>query len=395
MGKLRVDFKDKFQCSGCSACANKCPKQCISMHPDGMGFLYPRVDDSACVNCGLCIKICPFGEDKTVAIDYNPPKVFASRVRDEKQLMNSQSGGMFYAFSEYVINNGGVVYGAGLNENFKVEHKRVTTKEEREELRLSKYSQSDIHGVYSLVRLDILSGRLVLFTGTPCQVSGIKSFIGELSKMQNFIAVDLVCHGVPSPKIWDDFLKYIGGKYNAQITKAVFRDKQYGWASHVETFKLDTGKYIASTTFRGLFYDHYSVRLSCSKCPFTNMKRVGDITIGDYWGWNEKHTEFNDNLGLSLVIVSTEKGLSIFSNLKESLISIETNVKDCLQPQLVAPLELPNDRSDFENLYIKKGFVPAAKKYGNLGVRHKFKVLRGYLSKYKRWVLIRLNKLVK
>lgn len=395
MASLKVDMKNKYQCSGCSACAVKCPNNSITMCADSMGFLYPKINASTCINCGLCLKICPFTNNYSANIEFAKPLVYASRLKDEKELVNSQSGGLFYALSEYVLNNGGVVYGAGYTNNFKVQHKRVTTKYDREELRLSKYSQSEIEGIYALVKADIVSGKLVLFTGTPCQVAGVKSFIGNLDHNDNFITVDLVCHGVPSPKIWEDYLQYLGNKYDSKIIGIKFRDKSFGWISHVETIKLQTDKIINSTTYNRLYHSHYSIRLSCSKCPYTNLRRVGDITIGDYWGWHEKHSEFNDNLGVSLVIVSSNKGLSVFKQLQHNIIAIETDIEDCLQPQLIAPIQLPDDRSDFEILYSQGGFIKAMKKFGFLGLRYRIKLALKFIDKYKRGIRLRLNKILK
>lgn len=395
MERLKVDIKTKYQCSGCAACSIKCPNGSITMCADSMGFLYPKIDYGTCINCGICFKICPFTTSYSANLEFPNPRVFASRLKDTKELERSQSGGMFYALSEYVLNNYGVIYGAGYADNFKVEHKRVTTKSDRDELRLSKYSQSDIQGVYASVKSDILSGKLVLFTGTPCQVAGVKSFIGNLVHEDTFIAVDLVCHGVPSPKIWEDYLQYLSNKYDSKIVETKFRDKSFGWISHIETIKLRTGKVINSATYNNLYYSHYTVRLSCSQCPFTNMRRVGDITIGDFWGWHERHSEFNDNLGVSLVIISSYKGLSIYKCIQENIISIETDIDDCLQPQLIAPIQLPNDRSDFEALYNQGGFIKAMKKFGYLGLRYRLKLAIEFINKYKRGIRNRFNKILK
>lgn len=387
MEKLRIDIKDKYECSGCSACASMCPKHCIQMIPDELGFKYPSIDEAICINCGLCLKVCPFNKNYETPDNYTIPQVYAARLKNEAQLIYSQSGGLFYAISEFVLDNHGIVYGAGLTDEFQVIHKRATTKTEREELRLSKYSQSDILSVYCKVKEDIENKKQVLFTGTPCQVAGVKKYLGKLSNTEFFLSVDLVCHGVPSPKIWCDFLVYIHERYRQPIMEVSFRNKKFGWESHIESIRLRNGRVINSTTFRDLFYDHYSVRLSCSRCPFSNLRRVGDITIGDYWGWRDTHSEFNDNLGLSLVLVNTVKGTDYYSKIKALLNDVASNIHDCLQPQLTAPLVLPHDRFDFEKAYLNKGFLHATKKYGNLGIRYWIRNLRETLYRYKRGLL--------
>lgn len=391
MIKQRVDKKDKFGCSGCSACANKCPKGCIEMMSDQLGFLYPRVYEELCIDCGLCSKVCPFKSSYECANETGNIKVYAARLKDKKQLVNSQSGGMFYALSEYVLNNNGVVYGAGLDSDFCAVHKRATTKDEREELRLSKYCQSDIQTVYVNILKDIKNEKLVLFSGTPCQVAGIKSFLGKYANSDNFIAVDLVCHGVPSPKIWKDFLIYIKKKTGHSITNVFFRNKKFGWASHVTTIQFNGTNETNTTIFRDMFYDHYVVRPSCSQCHFTNLKRIGDITIGDYWGWPQKHTEFKDNKGLSLVIISTKKGELVFNAITDLLDYIETDSTDCLQPQLISPIVLPKDKDDFDKLYIEQGFIHAVKRFGYIGWRNKYKEFIVFFNRYRRGIIHKLH----
>lgn len=387
MIKQRVDKKDKFDCSGCSACANKCPKGCIEMVPDQLGFLYPKVYEELCINCGLCVKVCPFKSDYEYSNAPKDIKVYAVRLKDKNQLVNSQSGGMFYALSEYVLDKNGVVYGAGVDLDFCAVHKRVTTKDGREELRLSKYCQSDIQKVYANILKDIQNEKFVLFSGTPCQVAGIKSFLGKYAHSDNYIAVDLVCHGVPSPKIWKDFLTYIKKKANHPISKVLFRNKKIGWASHVTTIQFDDAQEVNTTTFRDMFYDHYVVRSSCSQCHFTNLKRIGDITIGDYWGWQQRHIEFKDNKGLSLVIISTKKGQIVFNAIKDFLDYIETDTTDCLQPQLISPIVLPKDKGNFDKLYVEYGFIRTAKRFGYLGWRNKYKEFLVFLNRYKRGII--------
>ena len=248
---LKID--DKSKCCGCTACASVCSHDAIEMKPDTLGFMYPHVDESKCVNCGLCDKVCQFNDHYDVSSNYQQPLAYAARHKDVNEVMNSRSGAAFVAISDYVLENGGVVYGAGYKDHHRVAHKRATTKEERDEFRGSKYVQSDMTGVLALVKNDLKNGFTVLFSGTPCQTSGLNSYVGK-SLRDNLILVDIVCHGVPSPYIWKDYLGYLEKKSGKIINKVDFRDKRYGWADHKETFKPEMGG--GKFTWTYLFYKH-------------------------------------------------------------------------------------------------------------------------------------------
>lgn len=372
---MRVDKRRKYDCSGCTACLNVCPRKCITMQPDALGFLYPKVNDQECCNCNLCEKVCPFSSDFIRINAFDEPRVYGFRLRSDSELLGSQSGGAFYALSEKILEQGGIIYGAGYTEHFKVVHKRVTTPAEREELRLSKYVQSDIRGIFTSVKADLSNGRIVLFSGTPCQIAGLQSYLGNNRTNKNLIMVDLVCHGVPSPAIWNDYLKYLEKRFQHKIISAIFRDKALGWNTPYEKFVLDNGRVLHLRTFRELFNRLYSVRYSCSNCPFANMKRVGDLTIGDFWGWDRVYNEFNDNKGVSLVLVNTLKGEALFQAIKEQAVCIESNIRDCLQPQLITPIQFTVKRKRFEEDYQRYGFLYVAKLYSDLGWRYKIRCL--------------------
>lgn len=231
---IKIDNPDN--CCGCTACASICGQNAITMVPDPLGFLYPKVDVSKCVNCGLCEKVCEFNNKYDKSLLLSTPIAYAARHKNIDEVMRSRSGAVFAALSDYILENGGVVYGAGYKDHFKVCHKRVTNKSERDELRGSKYVQSDISGVFKMVKKDLQQGVMVLFSGTPCQLAGLKSYLG-IKLRKNLYLVDIVCHGVPSPLIWKDYLSYLERKYGDTITRVDFRDKiKYGWAAHHETF---------------------------------------------------------------------------------------------------------------------------------------------------------------
>lgn len=371
---MKIDVNNPFDCCGCTACGNICPHNAIEMKPDGLGFLYPVINDNLCVECGLCAKVCQF-QGKYRPIDsFEKPLVYGVRHNNELELDKSQSGAAFWAFAEYLLEQSFVVYGAGYGEEFCVKHKKVTTKRECQELRGSKYSQSDITGVYEAIKNDLLLGEKVLFTGTPCQVAGLKAYIPK--RLQgNLLSIDLVCHAVPSPAIWNAYVKWIENRYNDRVIETDFRNKKFGWHSHFETFKLEHKiKEICRFTYRYFFYEHLSVRKSCSNCKFTNLNRPGDLTIGDFWGWEKFHTEWNDNKGVNLLLVNTEKGKNIFENVKnQSLLVIESNTTECLQPQLIAPIKINNNQEKFTEDFLNYGFEYVGKHYGDLSFTFQIK----------------------
>lgn len=236
-----IEVKSPSDCCGCSACASVCAHNAIVMQPDALGFLYPKVNKDLCVGCGLCERVCSFNPNYDKTMNLALPNAYAVRHKNMDEIERSRSGAAFVAISDYILENGGVVYGAGYAEHFRVIHKRATSKEERDEFRGSKYVQSDLNNVFRQVKEDLKNGLIVLFSGTPCQTSGLNSFVGKKLR-DNLFLVDIVCHGVPSPYIWDDYLNFLEKKQGQKICWVNFRDKQeFGWTAHKETFKFVNG----------------------------------------------------------------------------------------------------------------------------------------------------------
>ena len=362
-----INILDRRDCCGCSACAGICAHNAIIMEADAMGFKYPVVDVSKCVDCGLCEKVCAFNENYDKSQNLPDPLAYGVRHKDMNEVLTSRSGAAFIAISDWILENGGVIYGAGYSDHFHVVHKRATTKEERNEFKGSKYVQSDMNDVFKQVKADLKTGLKVLFSGTPCQVAGLASFVGKKLR-DNLYLVDIVCHGVPAPNIWRDYLAYVEKKYNDTVIAVDFRDKtELGWASHKESFTFLSRK-VYMNTFAYLFYDHIMLRPSCERCHFTNLHRPGDITIADFWGWEKTgKTINNDNKGISLVFCNTFKGLDIFNVVSGVIQSFPTNISDCMQPNLHHPSLMHRECLKFEDLYKKKGFVYVASYYGALG----------------------------
>lgn len=361
-------------CCGCSACASVCAKDAIVMVPDALGFLYPQVNLDKCVDCGLCERVCSFNDKYDKSLNLLKPDAYAVRHKDINEIEKSRSGAAFVAISDCILENGGVVYGAGYAEHFRVIHKRATTKEERDEFRGSKYVQSDMNNVFRQVKEDLKNGLVVLFSGTPCQTSGLNAFVGKKLR-ENLFLVDIVCHGVPSPYIWEDYLCYLEKKQGSKIYWVNFRDKQeFGWTAHKETFEFVKTKKREEMSFTYMFYQHIMFRHSCGKCHFCNTIRPSDITIADFWGWEITDPEFNaDDKGCSLVLVNTEKGRLLFDKIKERIDIREAKLENCLQPNLRHPSEMHPKRMALEKDYSKRGFKYVYYKYGNVGWRFKAK----------------------
>lgn len=373
-----IEIHDPSQCCGCSACANICPHKAISMSPDALGFLYPEVDTQKCVECGLCEKVCAFNDSYDRSNNLPEPDVYAARHKDISEIEKSRSGAMFAALSDWVFDTGGVVYGAGYADHFRVIHKRATTRTQRDEFRGSKYVQSDMGHVFCDVAEDLRAGKVVLFSGTPCQTSGLQSFL----KLRHVSAellyvVDIVCHGVPGPYIWRDYLAYIEKKQGNKVLAVNFRDKsRLGWAAHKESFNF-CDKLICRSTYTYMFYQHIMFRHSCGQCHFTNFQRPSDITIADFWGWQKVDADFNaDDKGCSLVLVNTEKGRKLFDKIKSQMNLRISDRESCLQPNLQHPSEIHPLRQAFEEDYKKHGFLYVARKYGDMGWRYRWKVLK-------------------
>lgn len=378
-----IEIKDAKDCCGCSACANICPQNAISMKADGLGFVYPYVDMENCIECGLCEKVCDFKPGYKRNGLFDEPLVFGCRHKNEEELKKSQSGALAYALAEQFVSEGGVIYGATLSSIDTVEHIRCSTRSDIQLIRMSKYIQSNISLSYRNIKKDLAEGNCVLFFGTPCQVAGLKSYIGNKFSKQLYTC-DLVCHAVPAPAIWREYCKAIEIKKKGKIKDVVFRNKKFGWHSHSETFLIQKSNghelKVTKQTFRKMFYSHLIVRQSCSICPYTNFKRVGDITCGDFWGWEKTHTEWNDNKGVSLALVNSDKGYAIFK--KANLDFIDAKQDDCIQPQLIKPIVLSPLYNQLISDFKKKGFVYIAKKYADWGWRYKRMLIMSIIKHY-------------
>lgn len=346
-------------CYGCSACYSVCPKSAIEMREDEKGFLYPQVIEKRCIDCNLCKKVCESKSETNTIL-----KVYIARLKDRELLKESQSGGAFTAIAEEILNQDGIIYGAGLDENFEAVHIRVKTAKQLDLLKKSKYIQSRMENVYQQVKEDLKNDSLVLFSGTPCQVDGLYKFLKITNvSTDNLLTVDLICHGVPSVKLWRDILKYYKKKYNQDVVSVIFRDKSVaGWNEHIAKINLENNS-VCDDLHRQLFYNNLALRDSCYKCSYTSTKRVSDFTVGDAWGLKEKNPEFYNTEGASLILVNTAKAGKIIEVIKDKMQIKNVLLDDYMQGNLQHPTHANRDVDEFWKDYNSRSFGYIIKKY--------------------------------
>ena len=361
-----TDMKEKTKenCCGCSACVDVCPVSAISMTEDEEGFLYQHIDSEKCIDCGKCEKACGFCDDYIREGFFGIPIAYGMKLKDLESRLKSRSGGVFVGVSDYVLDQNGVVYGACMTEDFSVMHIRATTKTDRDLMRNAKYVQSNTVGLYPMVVEDLKNGNKVLFSGTPCQVSGLRSYLSCLNvSSDNLLCCDLVCHGVPSPVFWKKYLDYVERKTGKQIRTANFRDKAFGWDTHFESFVFqDNTKYV-SRDYTDLFYEHLLFRPSCCNCKFANGKRVGDLTLADFWGVEKNSDSFDDNKGVSLLLINNSKGNEVFDIISSEYDLLPCDFNNCLQPTLIEPSKPSPRRDAFWQDYQSMSFERLVKTY--------------------------------
>lgn len=367
-----IKITDKSRCCGCNACTQRCPKRCIAMREDEEGFPYPVIDETVCIDCGVCEKVCPVinqGKER------RPIAVYAAKNADEDMRRKSSSGGIFTALAEQTIEKGGVVFGARFDENWEIRHDYTETVEGLAAFRGSKYVQSRTGEAFAQAEMFLKKGREVLFTGTPCQISALKKFLKR--DYDGLLAVDFICHGVPSPGVWREYLKQVVSRLRGKrpgssrlepplselhdvVESISFRDKSLGWKKFSFSLSLSSsggsgGKNAVSLSeplnknlfMRGFLANLY-LRPSCYACP---IKREGggdsDITLGDYWGIASLMPDYDDDKGVSAVIINTEKGKSAYSCLNADNRPTSFEALSQRNPSLTTACDVPKNRDKF------------------------------------------------
>ncbi len=355
--------QNRAECFGCAACANICPKKAISMQRDAEGFEYPKIDHAVCVQCGKCDGVCPsLNLPKKISA---PPTAFVAINPDAKVRRHSSSGGIFGALAKVILDEGGIVFGAAFDENFSVAHMAAENFSELEKLHGSKYLQSQIGKTFQQVKKHLAAGRKVLFSGTGCQCAGLKNFVGD---SENLLIVEIFCHGVPSPALWESYIKWLGRGH--EIVRVNFKSKRGGWQNpHFEVTFKDCGFYfrpLNEDTFNRNFLQNTIQRPSCGICKFRLPSLQSDLMIGDAWGVQNFAPDFFDNLGISVIILHTERALKILQ--QTNLVGRAVNFNAVLQgnPVLVIPTpEDPRRESFFADLKNSGKPINVLQKFAN------------------------------
>lgn len=358
-----LPIADMNKCFGCTACKDVCPVHAIDMREDVHGFLKPHIDLSMCVNCENCAKVCPANHVKEIPAK-EPDSFYAVKAKDSHVRKASRSGGFFYVAAQKILARGGVVYGAAFDAHLEVHHIRVDQPFELRRLQGSKYVQSSMDAVYAHVILDLAGRKPVLFSGTPCQVAGLLHDCRlKRCNTTRLITIDTICHGVPSPAIYREYLDSVEHSEKANLLAFQFRDKEKGWRPHEESYTYirngaEQKKF--STRYTDLFYAHTMFRPSCHSCPYSHFARSSDITIADFWGIENAMPKFEDPDGVSLVMLRSAAGKKLFGSVRGSLQYRKTRRACCVQPNLIAPsVENPgadvfwafHEKYDFSRLY--------------------------------------------
>ena len=354
---------NRADCSGCEACANICPKNAISMIRDAEGFAYPKIDPALCIQCGKCDATCPaLNFTKKTATEL--PPTFAAIYNNKKILRHSSSGGIFSALSEIVLKNGGVVFGAGFDKDWRVFHTSARNEDELENLRGSKYVQSRIGDVYRQVK-EALKSTSVLFSGVPCQCAGLKHFLGK--DYDNLLTVEIICHAVGSPALWENYIDEIG--YSHEISNIKFRSKRNGWSSkiYMDINFFDQGhiiSHVVNNLYGRFFLRNLSLRPSCSSCKFRFPNGQSDLSLGDAWGIQDFARKMLDNRGVSVVFIHTAKGKEFFD--KADLKVQQVNFTDAINKNklFISPTVCDSRRETFfADLANSEDWFSVMKKY--------------------------------
>lgn len=319
-----IQIQNKSICCGCSACANICPLKCIRMIKDEEGFLYPWINETKCNQCGMCERTCPILQVKEEILFEQ--EAYCIQNKNEKVCLESTSGGAFSAIGKYVIERDGVVFGAAYNQDFEVIHKSETTISGLKKFRNSKYVQSNTGETFTEVKNMLVAGKLVCYSGTPCQIEGLKSFLQK--DYENLITVDVVCRAVPSPMIWQKYIEIQREKLGNKISNIVFRDKHYGYKYSGMTFVDNNGKKaytcgVESDQMLRAFFSNICDRPSCYECVFKKQYRISDFTIWDCFHVGRFSRRLDNDKGATRVLIHTDKGRKIFENIKEDIMYIK------------------------------------------------------------------------
>jgi len=362
-----ITITDKSTCSGCHACEQACPKHCISMVSDTEGFLYPHVDMSLCSQCGLCEKTCPILQPLPKIKEKNDIKAYAAVNKNESIRQKSSSGGIFSIIAEYVLSNGGIVFGAAFDEKLHLRHIAVNCIEDLELLRGSKYLQSEISSAYNEAKTYLEAGTPVLFTGTPCQIAGLYKYLNK--EYDNLLTQDIICHGVPSPMVWEKYIEFRETQAASKAQKTFFRNKKYGWKKFSVQFIFENcteyQQVLSQDFYMRSFLSNYTLRPSCYECAFKNKLRLSDFTLADFWGIQKINPDLDDDKGVSLVVVNSQKAMRIWESLSNEVYCEAVDIDSAIlyNSAMIHSAKMPKKRNAFMQAIVFEQFDKVVERY--------------------------------
>lgn len=378
---IKNDFADN-KCCGCGACVNACPTYALKIGENKTGFIVPVINEDKCIGCEKCIKVCPYHY-----LDVSPTslEVYAVVNKSESTLVNSSSGGVFPELAKRVLKDGGLVFGCTLDGEFKARHIAVDSEEKLISIMRSKYIQSYTGDCYRQVKTALKNGKKILFSGTPCMVAGLKSFLGKDSNNQNLITIDVVCHGISSQALFNDYLENLNKKLHTPVLKYTFRSKDKAkngmqWKVSYETCRNKYVRNWPEDSYNYYYMMGYTHRDSCYECPFASPHRYSDITLCDYWNWDKYSLPFETNDSVSGVIVNSNKGSVFFNKVKQQFRLAQSDFESLSRYNggLVQHGDKPKKRDEIINLWKNGGYeiLDAYFKENNMRQILKYRILR-------------------
>lgn len=385
-----IDKLDYKRCTICQACINICPKNCITLDSFKDGFNYPVIDKESCINCNACEKNCPVLNPLQ---SVKPLKqAYAGMNTNEEERIKSSSGGVFSTLAKYILNHNGIVCGAAFDEQFQVKHIIIDDENELKKIRGSKYVQSNINDIFNKIKVQLIEGKNVLFTGCPCQVGGLKKYLSK--EYDNLYTMDFICHGIPSQNIFNKYIEQLEIKHKSKVVEFFFRDKGKGWHTSSIKAKFENGKeytkFITEDMYMRGYFGNIYLKPACYNCEFRNFKSGSDITLGDFWGAEIEEKEIDDNKGLCAVIVNTSKGIMLKDSINDSNIFKVVDYNKILKYNkgLEQSFEASSKRSEFLKLIDKGDYNRIFKKLcKEKSVNRFIRLVRYNLGEIQRFVI--------
>ncbi len=373
---------EKNKCTGCGACKNICPKNCVELKYNEEGFLFPVIDKEVCIRCGLCKKVCPSNYELENN-NNSKPLTYGGYYYNEETLLKSSSGGIFAALADYILKEGGVICGASVNDDLIVEHIIATNKDEYQKMHGSKYIQSDTKNTFSDIKKYLLNNQKVLFVGTGCQVAGLYNYLGEMKNNNNLFTVDLICHGVGSVNIFNKYINYLEKKYNDKVTNVSFRSKKNGWRTFTTKISFRERKPIYIKAVNDLYMICYVneaiYRESCYNCPYASLPRIADITLGDFVGIDKKLFDVKQyEKGISVILVNNKQGETIINKIKDNLVLHERNLDEAVKTN--KNIAKPSSRPFSRNFILQENndIIKLQRKYCKVKFKQHIANILGY-----------------